>query len=232
MILICPNCAARSRVNTAQAALPLAQVHCGSCGRLYYVSAAHAEPDTAEDLQARAQEALARARRGYQPGGVRSLWQRARPVLGVIVPLVLLALCLWDVRRLGLDEPDMDVALQVLQPEAQPLRLQGIKLTPYAESGGTEGLLVVGEVLNTGAGAHQWSPQVKVRAVWPTEAVQAVFVAGPEQTLASAPTLMPKAADEAVAPQTLPAATKVPFVGLVPLPRGDYKGPLKVTVSL
>ena len=232
MILICPNCAARSRVNTAQAALPLAQVHCGSCGRLYYVSAAHAEPEISEGLQARAQQALAQARRGHKWGGARSLWQRARPVLSVITPLVLLAVCLWDVRRLGLDEPDMDVAVQVLQPDGQPLRLQEIKITPYAETGGAEGLLVVGEVVNPGPGAQQWSAQVKVRAASPTADVQAVLLAGPEQTLASAPTLAPKAADQAVAPQSLPAAGRVPVVGLIPLPQGDLKSPLKVTVSL
>lgn len=234
MILICPNCGQRSRVDGAQAQASLAQVQCGGCGKLFYASAAYREQETGKNQSVSAQIARARARRGKVIGPKALVWHRLKPVLALALPVGLLVLSLWDLNRLSAATvQDVTAQVYVAQGQKDGLGLENVHAAPYAPTGGPDGLLVVGRVVNRGPAPLTWTPYVAIDAKSGASHVTALTIAGVNQTLPLASGLEPLSTD---APRPAPAVlgpnAAVPFVVQLPLPQAPQGRLWTVTVSM
>lgn len=217
MVLICPHCAARSLVDGAQAKKPMAQVACGGCGKTYFVSAAHRDAEPSGGQQAHL--ALARSRAQASRGLPRRPW--ARPAAALGATLLLAGLCLWDVGKLEGLQADAAATVQLPGPDARGLELRQVVVTPYAPTGGPEGLLVAGALHQGGGAAAAVVPEVVVQLRHPSlpKATTVRLRACSSCTLERAKSLDVLTAAEVVPSATLAPGSALPFVGLLHLPQ-------------
>ena len=217
MILICPQCRAKSRVSDTRALAPGARVRCGGCQAVFLASDAKRDRARIDALTA---AALARARQSSGRGAGLSGWQRVASPLALVALTALGVLAFIDpAPNVG---PSADLRATVALAPAAPAAtvvIQSIEATPYAATGGPEGLLIQGLVRNGGIAAVPL-PIVLLRVAGAASSPRmARLRAGPGQTLGEAPTLAPlqdsDGAAQAGAATTLAPGAQAPFVGLL-----------------
>lgn len=223
MILICPQCRAKSRVNGGRAQQAGARVRCGGCQSIFY--AAEAKQDRV-GIDARTAAALARARQstGLKPKAGR--WQKLATPLALAALLALVAIAIWNPLPNVGPSGDLTAQVQAAPPAAgAQVVIEHIEALAYAPTGGPEGLLVRGSVRNGGdrpvpmptvvldvSDAGSGPKQVRLRS-------------GPKQTLDGAASLSQKVPPEAAAENetrtTLAPGKTAPFIGWVSPKMGD-----------
>lgn len=222
MILICPTCDAKSRINDSNGKKPLARMRCGACTAVFAVSSARRY---GAEWDARTAAALARARRSTRSRRpVRSLGQQAAAPAGLLAVVALGVLGVWDKGAPPVGMLDVAAQLQVSSSGTEGFKLIHVVSTPYAPTGGHAGLLVQGEVSNVGPEAKA-APMVAVHVTNTGHALRVRVPAGPGRTLREAKSL---GHEDAVQTATVAPGTSVPFVALVPLPKEPMMQPWQV----